>query len=286
LLIWKAEEIRQRTSIIIDEDRCAFHERSRTLNIVRELGKLCPKLEMTKCKTAFTLIELLVVIAIIAILAALLFPTLSIAKGKARRAACMNNLRQINLGLRMYSDDHSDTAPLSPQTSNSFLIDYGGYKKSMKSYVGLNGASSARDKLFACPADTFYYDITQTNWGIYVRQSFHDQATNDYSSYWFNSGTLTIFGTNSPGLAGRKLSSIKHPAKTVLVAEVPAFFPWSWHEPKRPGADGIVLFKDAKNVVSFVDGHVSYIKIYWEKAYSPTVAFDPPPGYDYQWNGD
>jgi prepilin-type N-terminal cleavage/methylation domain-containing protein len=57
-----------------------------------------------KLDTGFTLIELLVVIAVTAILAALLFPTLRSAKAKARRTVCMNNLRQINLGLRMYSD--------------------------------------------------------------------------------------------------------------------------------------------------------------------------------------
>ena len=60
-------------------------------------------------KRAFTLVELLVVIAIIAILAALLFPVLSRAKGAARRTACISNTRQINLALRMYADDHEDT---------------------------------------------------------------------------------------------------------------------------------------------------------------------------------
>ena len=65
-------------------------------------------------KRAFTLTELLVVIAIIAILAALLLPAISADKGKARRTACLNNLRQINLGIRMYADDSHD-APPSPR---------------------------------------------------------------------------------------------------------------------------------------------------------------------------
>jgi len=62
-------------------------------------------------QNAFTLVELLAVIAIIAILAALLLPVLSSAKARARRTACLNNLKQINLGVHLYAADNGDALP-------------------------------------------------------------------------------------------------------------------------------------------------------------------------------
>lgn len=67
--------------------------------------------------SAFTLIELLVVIAIIAILAALLLPTLARAKESANRIKCAGNLKQFELSLKIYLNDFRDYFPPRDNTT-------------------------------------------------------------------------------------------------------------------------------------------------------------------------
>jgi len=62
-------------------------------------------------RRGFTLIELLVVIAIIAVLIALLLPAVQAAREAARRAQCVNNLKQIGLGMMNYESTHGSFAP-------------------------------------------------------------------------------------------------------------------------------------------------------------------------------
>jgi prepilin-type N-terminal cleavage/methylation domain-containing protein/prepilin-type processing-associated H-X9-DG protein len=76
-------------------------------------------------RAGFTLIELLVVIAIIAILAAILFPVFAQARAKARQAACLSNMKQVGIGLMLYTQDYDEVLPGNTDHRAGFSLPLG-----------------------------------------------------------------------------------------------------------------------------------------------------------------
>src|SRR5438552_15971723 len=204
-------------------------------------------------RRGFTLIELLLVIDIFASITALLLPALSGAKDTAKRTACASNLRQVNLAIRLYADDCADCLPVLPDL-NPYPNGVGAYYKQLvKGYLGLTGPASPDEKVFICPSDRILHTTV-----------VHAFTSYTFKGYEADSGDL-------PRITGQKLSAIKNATKTVLAGEYPAFFGGSWHPFINQD------HSDAKNVLSFVDGHAGFVKIYWDGvADSQPRNYEPP----------
>jgi prepilin-type N-terminal cleavage/methylation domain-containing protein/prepilin-type processing-associated H-X9-DG protein len=92
-------------------------------------------------KKGFTLIELLVVIAIISLLSAILFPVFSRARENARKASCVNNLKQLGAGIQLYRQDYAETFFAGGQDENTCP------RTRLSAYIKSN-------QPWVCPSDT------------------------------------------------------------------------------------------------------------------------------------
>ena len=238
----------------------------------------------TNCRQAFTLIELLVVIAIIAILAALLLPALSAAKKRAAQAACINNLKQLGLGMSIYLGENSDTFPGIASRHYGYQPEDWIYWRTNTAYPQferspiLTSVPGLKKPSLRCPLDNNDND----------RLAFHyiDSDGPYLFSYSFTGYGLASGDTNtgmssvidsSGGTTKKYLfkeGSVRNPANKIMLAEEPGSLnnkeseggdviiqDGRWIPTKISGfnLDPLTIRHGGKADVTFTDGHVSAV---------------------------
>lgn len=207
-------------------------------------------------KHRFTLIELLVVIAIIAILAAILMPALTKARGTAREVTCRGNLRQVNLLVTIYAGENNGHYPVSETEHNPHQE----VLELLDAYQ-----SSGKMRVFYCPEETLL-EMVASNPNGGRPPGATDSVSNTeenrtlgnisyiYWSFLRNKDLNGVYWRDPVQFAPRKLrEGLQNPSKLWVWAD---FFrqgsPVFPHNRKSGAKGGGVN-------VAFLDGHVDIV---------------------------
>jgi prepilin-type processing-associated H-X9-DG protein len=219
-------------------------------------------------------VELLVVVAVVGILAALLLPALSGAKGKATALTCLSNQKQLMLACLLYVDDFADALPynlgadeirrqlarerywnwcssvmtweLDPANTNTTLLTEG----------GLGPYTSREPKLYRCPLDNAVSDIqAKAGWRHRVRSVSMNAMVGNAGQY-----TRTGENVNNPEYVQFfKLAQIPDPSRIfVFIEEHPDSINDGYFLNKMDSMEWTDLpasYHQGSAVLSFADGH-------------------------------
>lgn len=198
---------------------------------------------------AFSLIELLVVIAIIAILAALLLPTLARGKASAQRIQCASNLHQLGLATQMYWNDNGGVCFYAiPANTNQGQLWWFGWLQSPQPGAGEGQRA---------------FDLSSGVLFPYLRGSrarlcpslnvaspqFKLKATNVVFSYGYNKNLSPVTLKQPP----IKVSAVSRPAETVLLADAAQVN--DFQAPASPENPMIEEFYYLDDSASYPNGH-------------------------------
>jgi prepilin-type N-terminal cleavage/methylation domain-containing protein len=266
-------------------------------------------------KTGFTLIEMLVVIAIIGILSSMLLPALARSKEKGKITQCLSNLRQIGIGLALYTHDSQDKFPEAyvQETNGESKLDFfaiGGFDPQPANFPCLPTAEIRPlypyikpSPVFRCPSDhgiTFPVPPCQPDSGSQFNPTCWETTGCSYAyncseGIYHSSAILGVFKKFhiDSFVAGQNSLSLSNPAAFIAVFEPPAtgfgrapideasFFV-HWHyvgSQKQTPLDK--LHSDSSRFISpilFADGH--------SKTFDFTANFLADPYYSNEPTGD
>jgi prepilin-type N-terminal cleavage/methylation domain-containing protein/prepilin-type processing-associated H-X9-DG protein len=166
--------------------------------------------------SGFTLVELLVVLALTVILAALLLPALTNGRTKAKRVACIHNMRQVGFALSLYAADFVGRLP-NPKATNTFDFNNATAPdnplKQLRPFVGLTDPAAAAP-VYICPGARPTTKPAYAPVGI--------------------SSTALMF---NQVVMNRRQERVARPAQTVVVQENYALMGYLWYQPANAESD-------------------------------------------------
>ena len=223
-------------------------------------------LAIHKRRSGFTLIELLVVIAIIAILAAILFPVFARAREAARKASCMNNMKELGTAIHLYYGDNDSSLPSSvlmqyppPATwSDTNCVNFAKLRGTLPPPVAVTWASwpmvlypfMKNADIIWCPSDPNKGD---TNY--LARVSYYWKAAADYA--WFGNANVVA----------RKEGGFDFPSEQIIFFEHNG---WHWGDTAKGLSNNVSIN------VTFLDTHVRPVRIINSTYPNPQTATPEP----------
>ena len=163
-------------------------------------------------KSSFTLIELLVVIAIIAILASMLLPSLNKARETARKATCLNNIKEVGTAMMFYLDDNDGWYP---RYANMPVL-YNGAPNTLDSWstVLAYNRQLGSYKPLLCPGrhGQLYAGLPEQD---ILKKVFKERTFTAFPSVW----SQISYGINWQYLSYARLTQVRRPSETIQFAE-------------------------------------------------------------------
>ena len=208
--------------------------------------------ERRRISTAFTLVELLVVISIIALLLAILMPSMQKAREQAKRVVCANNMRQLTLGFMMYADSYKGKLPPTTDLTNDSQTVFLKFMRS--DTAGFYPSYMPSKDVFYCP------NIINRGWGP-------EDEPYGYENWPYNVGYSIFIDKNVSVYPSRIMSvNVKGASMVPLASDIMCFDPSlnSWYPSPfvaHPGKKG----DPAGGNSVYFDGHLIWLPYKAEK---------------------